>query len=237
MARNSAAPLTRTIDLAAEGAPGIPRIVRPLSLAEVAHRSIRKAIRDGVFEAGKTYSESTIAEALGMSRTPVREALIEFQKDGLIEIQPQRGFRLRALTAADREEIFLLRTAIERVVIRALAQRRTTDDVVVLRQILDRQRAAADDPARFIDLDEEFHLTMTRMVAMERAFHFLLSLRGVLWLLGTEALQVPHRTEKILAEHRAIIDAIDAGDPRAAEKAMSAHIEETEAAIERATSG
>src|SRR5271154_3652655 len=83
-------------------------IDRGESLSQRAYQSLRKAIRDGAIVHGVLYSEKEIAERLGISRTPVREALIELAREGLVTVAPQRGFRLHALSHAEQEEVYEL---------------------------------------------------------------------------------------------------------------------------------
>ena len=78
------------------GSPEMQVIDRAESLSQRAYQSLRKAIRDGAIVHGVLYSEKDLADRLGISRTPVREALIELAREGLVTIAPQRGFQLVA---------------------------------------------------------------------------------------------------------------------------------------------
>lgn len=78
---------------------------RPQSLARSAHLALRKAIHDGDIKGG-ALSELQLATSLEISRTPVREALIELSREGIVEVVPQRGFRLRIVSPEERREVF-----------------------------------------------------------------------------------------------------------------------------------
>lgn len=211
----------------------IRQIDRADTLAQRAYASIREAIRDGTLTPDTVYSEAELAGSMGISRTPVREALIQLSREGLIEILRQRGFRLRKLTAPERTEVFGLRLALESFVIERLANEASADDIAELRELLEQQRSAIDNPPRFLEIDERFHLLMPRLLGLDRTHQMLLTLRGVMWLIGEIALTVRERAPHVLAEHTAIVDAIEAHDARRATKAIKDHLATTLEASEK----
>ncbi len=212
-------------------APSAPLPIQSVSRAETlsrqAYQSIRASIRSGAISSSGFYSEVQLAHALKISRTPVREALIELEREGLVEIVPQRGFRLRTISDDERREAFELRNLIETHVVRRLAKKETDGDVAELRRILDRQAKVTAEPSQLIEVDEEFHLAIPTLLGLERTRRILLTLRGIIWLAGLDAISIPERSVEVLAEHRAVVDAIAAHDPSAAAKAMKTHIEQT----------
>jgi DNA-binding GntR family transcriptional regulator len=203
----------------------LPSASRVETLSRQTYAIIRSSIRTGAITANGFYSEVQLAEALKISRTPVREALIELEREGLIEIIPQRGFRLRSISEAEHREAFELRSLIEGNVVRELAKVATDEDVATLRRILDEQAKVVDDPAAFLDANEDFHLTMPALLGLERTRRILLTLRGITWLAAHDAIShPPQRADVVLAEHRAIVDRIAAHDPAGAAKALRTHI-------------
>jgi len=209
----------------------IQSVLRSETLSRQAYQSIRTSIRSGAISANGFYSEVQLAHALKISRTPVREALIELEREGLVEIVPQRGFRLRTISDDERREAFELRNLIETHVVRRLAKQATAADVADLRRILERQATVIVEPAKFIEADEEFHLAIPTLLGLERTRRILLTLRGIIWLAGLDAISIPERTVQVLDEHRAVVDAIAAHDPGAAAKAMKNHIDQTRRAL------
>ena len=209
----------------------IAALGRPESLATRAYQSIRQAIRDGTLVHDQLYSEKELAELMSISRTPVREALIELSREGLIEIVPQRGFRLRRLTPAEEREVFQLRSVLESFVLRQLAEDPKPEHVAALRGLITDQEAALDDSTAFLTIDEQFHLLLPQLAGLPRTQQMLSTLRGILWLSGGLALAAPHRRPDVLAEHRAVVDAIEAGDGERAAAALVAHLESTQRAI------
>lgn len=211
--------------------PHMPPIDRPDSLAQQAYRSIRQAIRDQTLTQERFYSESELAESMGISRTPVREALIELAREGIVEVIPQRGFRLKVLGPDDEREVFDLRTVLETYVVRRLATEGTPDDLAPLQELLEQQEEVADDMLAFLSFDEEFHLLMPALVGLERTHKMLTTLRGAMWLMGSAALALPSRLPAVLEEHREILKAIAAKDPDRAEAAVRHHIDQTARAV------
>ena len=209
----------------------IPSLSRAETLSRQAYTALRTSIRSGAISANGFYSEVQLARALQISRTPVREALIELQREGLVEIVPQRGFRLRSIPDAEQHEAFELRDLIETFVVRRLAVEASDRHVETLREILARQKKAISDAAAFIDADEEFHLAMPTLLNLERTREILLTLRGIIWLAGLDAARVPERRAKVLKEHGLIVDRIAAHDPNGAAKAIRAHIRITRQAL------
>jgi DNA-binding GntR family transcriptional regulator len=208
-------------------------VERPRTLSQSAYLQIRQAIRDGVIKQGTLYSENELAERLGMSRTPVREAVIALARQGLVDIASQRGFRLRQLSPAQRQEIFDLRSLVEPYVARKLALQARDHDVAALRALVDAQEelSGEDQQSAFLALDEEFHLLMPQLLGLERTHDTMAGLRGAMWLMGFEALALPQRHSAVIAEHRAVVEAIAAHDPDAAAAAIHDHVMRTADAV------
>ncbi len=209
---------------------GIRSIDPPGSLARQAYTAIRRAIQDRVLVQGELYSEGELAESLGISRTPVREALIDLSREGLVEIVRQRGFRLRELGPIEQREVFELRTVLESYVVRHLAELGDPDHVKALRAVLVRQAKHLADPEAFLAVDEEFHLLMPRLAGLERTRGMLATLRGAMWLIGTTTLALPERSPHVLEEHTAVVDALADGNADEAEAAIRFHISTTSTA-------
>ncbi|WP_432838705.1 GntR family transcriptional regulator [Dactylosporangium sp. CA-092794] len=214
----------------------LPELGRPETLAQRAYAALRRAIREGQLQQGSRYSENALGASMGISRTPVREALIELEREGIIDIIPQKGFQLRVLSAAEQDEVFELRAALESLVVERLARRASADDVMQLRVIIQQQRGLASDPSGFLELDERFHLSMPMLLGMGRTHRMLATLRGAMWLMGSAALRVHDRTSSIIDEHTAIVDAISGGDIATAVSAVHHHLETTAAAIRQHSS-
>ncbi len=202
-------------------------MARADTLAMQAYQAIRMALLHGQLGPDTFYSENAMAQMLGISRTPAREALRQLEAEGLIEVLPQRGFRVRRISAPELVEFYELRGLLESYVVRMLSQRIDTRSLRTLQQILDRQRLAADDVGEFISLDEEYHLSMARMAGLDRTARIIASLRGVLWLMGTRIVDQPARRSEVVGEHQGILDAIEQRDSDAASAAVMHHVQAT----------
>ncbi len=155
-------------------------------LTDEAYRYVRDGILRGQFRTGSVLPEGEIARALGISRTPVRQALGRLLNEGLVEVGPRRQVLVRGFTPEHRAEVLPLREALEGLGV----QRARSDDRGGGRP----PAAAADPPAPgrrrgdeddFIELDEEFHLTIAEGARLPILFGFLGQLRGFVRVRGS----------------------------------------------------
>jgi DNA-binding GntR family transcriptional regulator len=197
------------------------------TLASRAYQAIRLALLHGQLGPDVFYSENSVATMLGISRTPAREALRQLENEGLVEVLPQRGFRVRRISSAELVEFYDLRGMLESYVVRHLCQTIDERSVRLLGHILERQQLAAGDVTEFIGLDEDFHLSMARMAGLDRTARIVASLRGVLWLMGTRIVDNPMRRRDVIAEHEAILAAVERRDAGAATEAVTHHVRAT----------
>lgn len=195
------------------------------SLREHVYRALRQAILAGQFATGARINERLVAEQLGVSTTPVKEALRLIEADGLVITKPRSGVTVR-FDFAWAEEMILARAAIESTIARLAAQRITPGDEPRLRAVLaDMQNATqGGDPPELIRLNEVFH-DHIRSVARANYLR-LLNDRQDVYDTGARRVihQNPDERQRAYAEHAAIAEAIIARDPLAAEAAMKAHV-------------
>jgi DNA-binding GntR family transcriptional regulator len=200
----------------------IPSLVRAESLAQQGYDTIRRAIRDGKIPRGQLFSESSLAESLGVSRTPVREALLNLFRDGVVEIVPKRGYRLAELDEAAISEIRLLRVALEQLVVGRLCETATPAHIRELRTILKGQgRSQADMYA----IDEAFHIRMAEMAGLLQIRRELLSVRGKMYLIASGTEVASKRNDKVIREHEELVEALERHDCKAARRAITDHVE------------
>jgi len=112
-------------------------------------------------------------------------------------------------------------------VVRRLATVATEEQLAQLRTVLDRQRAKVDNQVEFLRVDEEFHLLMPELIGHWTTHQMLSTLREAMWLIGGTALKSPKRSPRVISEHGAILDALEARDPDAAAIALVKHIDST----------
>ncbi|MGG5822457.1 GntR family transcriptional regulator [Falsiroseomonas sp. HW251] len=206
------------------------------SAAEVAYERIRDALISLALPPGTLVARGAIAQRLGISQTPVREALIRLQDEQLIEVVPHSATRVSRIDLAGAREAHFLRLAVEAEIVRRLAAASSPTLTGLLLEEIARMRAAADEAA-FHAADEAFHASLYRAAGVPGLRELVRSRSGHLDRLRRLHLPEPGKAAAVLAEHEALTAAILAGDPARAEATLRAHLSGTfaEAARLRAT--
>ena len=206
-----------------------PRIVRPSrqTAGDQAEAAVFDAIMDGTIPPGSPLRLQELAEQLGMSIMPVREALIALSNEGLVIAEPRRGFRANPLTQADLDDIFQIQAQLGGVLAARAAREATPEDVETLRALHAELEAASRLPegeeraAKLEKLNGAFHRHINKIPTGDRLRWFLrLTNKFVRRDLFDS---VPGMTEGALHDHPAIIEAIAAGDADAARRLMEDH--------------
>jgi GntR family transcriptional regulator, rspAB operon transcriptional repressor len=208
---------------------GLTSIDVPQSLSRIAYSALRKAIVEGQLKPGVIYNEMKLAKGLGISRTPVREALLELSAHGLVSFLPRRGVVVNQYTPNDVVEIFEVRRVIETASIEKACLTRTQEDLANIQTLIEKQRAALNqnDLLNFMKADKEFHLFLTGLTKNRRMVSILENLRDMFQIMGLRSLNEPGRSQKVIDEHLAICQALSMGSGDLAKQAMSAHLENT----------
>jgi len=191
--------------------------------------AVRAAVDDGRMRPGVKYSVYQVAEALGISRTPVRDALLQLEQVGLIRFERRQGFRILLPEPREIAEIFSIRLRLEVPGVRHAAARRTPEQVDLLRAQIESMREAAEagDKAEFARRDQRLHDLVLDAAGHHRARSIIASLRETTRLLGASTFERTRPLRDIAAEHVPIVDAIAAGDVTAAETVMRTHLVRT----------
>ncbi|MFI0350828.1 GntR family transcriptional regulator [Actinomadura sp. 9N407] len=194
---------------------------------DTAYEAVRKMILSGEAGAGTRLGESELAEALGLSRTPVREALQRLGADGLVEVLPHRGARVVRWTRQDLAEIFELRALLEPYA--AARAARIGQDQSVLADLAGQcaamERAVADgDLDRVAQLNSRFHAAIIDASGNRRLPAMLTSVMHAPLILGTFRRYDADSMARSMNHHRELVAALAAGDPGWAESVMRAHI-------------
>lgn len=205
-------------------------------LAEQVYAHVRDAILRGELPVGTILAEHQIAERVGSSRTPVRQALRLLLQEGLVEVGPRRQLIVRGLTAEHREEVLLVREALEAVALERACEVMSLEDIDFLRLLLMRQRRAAEAGREdeFIDLDEEFHLRIAEGARLPILHRFLTQLRGFVRLMRLGTVRHPRHLMQVLAEHEAIVDSLERRDVEEGLSALSTHLHTSNYELEQA---
>ncbi|CAM3179339.1 GntR family transcriptional regulator [Paracoccus nototheniae] len=197
--------------------------IRSASTAQQVHDWLYGCVLRGDLLPGMRLSETEIAEQVGLSRQPVREAFIRLASDGLAEIRPQRGTYISRISVRAVLSARMIREAVESDLARIVA--RTRPDLGAMERELDLQaRADAESnvPA-FVEADDRFHQAMAEAAGHPAVWQDLDRLKAQMNRLRHLSMRVFDRNQTI-AQHRAVLTALQAGDPDAAEAAIRTHL-------------
>jgi GntR family transcriptional regulator, rspAB operon transcriptional repressor len=176
---------------------------------------------------GAAILEKEIAAAYGVSRTPVREAILRLADEGLIEIFPQSGTFVSRIPAAALPEAIIVRKALEETTARLAAERAGAAEIAALEAILKRQRevGANGDQQAFHHADEAFHAAIAAAAGHPRIWTLVQQVKVQVDRVRQLTLPQKGRVSLVIREHMAIAAAIRAHDPAAAAARMGAHLE------------
>ena len=193
---------------------------------ELAYRALRAAILDARLEPGRKLSENELAGELGVSRTPVREALASLRDERLVAIVPQLGTFVTQISDEGVQDAAFVREALECAAIRLCCARADRAALAALEADLGAQEVAATagDPAAFDRLDDEFHHRLCVLSGREIAWDLSRRANGHLDRVRRLSLPDPGYLEEMLAEHHTIVGAVRDADADAAERAMRHHL-------------
>lgn len=211
------------------------RLIQPAAKSGLTPRStnlaylrIKEKILDNVYPPGAQVLEQDIAAELDLSRTPVREALVRLQQDGLLEIVPRHGVRISVLSPADMREIYEVLLSLEPTAVELLAKRRPSKkDLSSLIEACDAMERALTktkpDLKAWAAADESFHVHLAQLCGNGRLASMIMTVweqahRARMFTLHLRA--VPKRSTQ---EHRAVVNAILAGDAMHARKLYESH--------------
>lgn len=199
---------------------------RPAPAALDITAQLREAIAHGQFSPNERLVEAELAERFAVNRAHIRTALAMLDQDGLVVRLPNRGARVRAISDAEALEIAETRLAIEGMVARQAALRGDAKGRAELRAIEKEMRSAVThgDTALYSQCNAALHRELQRMAGNATADRILSTLKSHLVRLQYRVILLPGRPRTSLAEHRAIIAAVCAGNADAAEHAMRKHL-------------
>lgn len=207
-------------------------------LSERAYFSIKEAIVSFQVRPGEILTTGSLAKQLNISRTPVREALLRLQLDGLVTLLPQKGAKVTDITAEDIREIYELRIVLESYATKVAVAQLTNMELDYLESIMEKvekyfrrgERKCASDTAR------ELHTILISKVNNKRMGRLLDELEDQYKRIRLVSTLIPGRLEKSYEQHKAIVAGLQARDSNRAEQAMADHLisvrEETLAALD-----
>jgi DNA-binding GntR family transcriptional regulator len=194
------------------------------SLSEMAYQTIKEEILSATLPPGELLYESALAKRLGVSKTPVREALRQLTQERFVNVIPRKGYVVGGMSISDVVEVFTLRRLVEPHLAATAARRRTTATMETLRDALEKAHESRDGLEAMRD-SHAIHKVIADMAGSARGGLIVGSLLD-------DSARIPWMADRLNQyprddhpEHRAIVDSILDGDARAASEAMAAHLE------------
>lgn len=199
-------------------------------LRELVLEAIREAIINGTLKPRERLMEIQLAEELGVSRTPIREALRKLELEGFIVMVPRKGAYVADISFKDIADVFEIRAALEALAAGLAAERITDDELDFMERLLvEKGEAIAEhDMGKLVEVDTKFHEAIYKASRNERLTAIINNLREQIQRFRTTSLAYPGRMKRSLEEHRAIVEAIQSRDVQLARQLAQEHIENAE---------
>ncbi len=196
-----------------------------LSNGQIAYQLLYRAIRTGQIKPGERLREADAAKLVGLSRTPVREAIRKLEADGIVDHLPRIGAVVKSLSQREIVELYEMRIVLEKSAAAMAAKHASNAEIQELEDLNAAMLQAAGDAQAVVRLNEQFHLCIFSAARNRYLLSSFKALSGALAVLGPTTLEGEQRIKTVCAQHKAIIDAIKSGDIAAASDASGAHLE------------
>ena len=195
-----------------------------VSLADRVYAKLERDIISGAYPRGEILTELRLVEELGVSRTPIREALRRLAQDHLIE-DTGKGSRVLGITQDDLDDLLAIRVRLEGLVARYAAENRSEEEIAELRHLVELQEyyVTRGDTARVVEMDDQMHELIYRMSRHPVLYDTLEPVHRKMQKYRRESVDELARAQTSAREHRAIYEAIAARDGETADRLMSAH--------------
>jgi DNA-binding GntR family transcriptional regulator len=205
--------------------PSVRRLKRENLRDSVAH-ALRAAVISGEMEPGTVYSAPMLGAKFGVSATPVREAMLDLVKEGLVISLPNKGFRVTEMSDEDLDNVTKLRLLIEPPTVRDVVPLIPAADIPRLRELAEDIVVAAEagNLVDYIEADRVFHVTLLAYSGNPRLVDVVSDLRSQTRLLGLTPLVKSGRLVRSAAEHHTLVDLVAARDAAGAEELMLRHV-------------
>lgn len=199
-------------------------------LRELVFESLREAIIASKLKPGERLMEIQLAEDLGVSRTPVREAIRKLELEGFVVMIPRKGAYVAGISMKDIADVFEIRGALEGLAASLAAERVTEEELESMERELVRTSECIerDDLSALVEVDTDFHALLFRASRNERLVSILSHLREQIQRFRTTSLAQPGRMRLALEEHKKIVEALSQRDPDLARNRAMEHIENAE---------
>ena len=210
-----------------------------LPLRDVVYQTLRKAILKGELRPGERLREIQLAERLGVSRTPVREAIHRLEMEGLVVIAPRRGAQVANISEKDLNDVLEVRIALENLAIEKACARMTEEEICELHLAFKKMDSlvAEGDLCSLVKADQAFHEIIYRAADNERLIQVLNNMKEQIYRYRVEYMKDEETRAQLSAEHGEIVKAIRMRDAEKAKEASFRHLENQRRAIIRTIQG
>lgn len=195
------------------------------STGKTAYEAVFDAIAAGKIAPGERLRETKLAEMVGLSRTPIREAIRQLEVEGIVEHKPRIGAVVKSLSQQEVVELYEMRIVLETTAASMAAQHASDAEIRALDDLNSRMLKAATDPTKVSRLNQQFHACIVNAARNRYLSQSTRNLANTLVVLGDTTLETPERVKTVAAQHQAIIDALTKGDSQKAADAMAVHME------------
>ncbi len=194
------------------------------SLATLALERIRQEIISGQLTPGTVVSASLLAERFGVSRTPVRDALLQLSQAGMVRMEKNRGATILATSLEDLLEVFQIRVMLEVPLAGKAADARSNTQLAGIEECFSEMRAAQNDPELLLTLDRDLHLRIAAVAGNDRVVGMLKDLRNLVLTRGVGTTSTARTGKELVDDHLGVVEAIRDRDSAKAKAEMRRHV-------------
>jgi len=209
------------------------KLEQPGTLQNLAYERIKTLLINGQLEFDEVYSANHFAEILGVSRTPIREALLQLTSEGFFVSLRGRGFKIKEFSEKEIQDFFEARKMIEAYVIEQLVDEVSAEDLKPLddslAQMINGHKKT--ETYSFLEADKSFHMNLIRRYENSLLESIMGNIRDFISILGQKALASPGRVQEVIQEHQHILEALHQKDRIKAVQAIKYHLDATEKSL------
>ncbi len=204
-----------------------------LPLRDVVFNHLREAILSGELKPGERLMENQLAEKIGVSRTPIREAIRKLELEGLVEMVPRKGAQVASMSKKDIQNVLEVRAALEQLAVRLACRSMTQDMLIKLKEINAKFTEAVNvqNIQKLAEYDVEFHDVIFTIANNDKLTQIINNLRQHIYRYRLLYLNDKVYLKTIKQEHDDIVAALEKGDEALAEKLIVRHISNQEEAV------
>ena len=209
-----------------ENAMGGIKVSKRKSLREEVYESLKKSILHGKLKGGQRLIEETLADQIGISRTPVREAFHKLERDDLVTRLPKGGFAVREFTKEDVEEIFGIRSALESYASYLASLHITLEKISQLEKKVKELEDALEkrDDEKFIQLNTEFHDLIYKSCKSKKLIEMINNFRDYFYRYRSALIHTEKGMNYSIEDHRRMLEAMKKKNPRLVERLVRNHL-------------